>query len=62
VTFEPAADGTLVRLEQAGFERVPEVARSLAGYDAGWREVLGWYAERVDTRRRQSARGEGRGP
>jgi uncharacterized protein YndB with AHSA1/START domain len=52
VTFEPVADGTLVRLEQTGFERVPDAARSLAGYDAGWKEVLGWYAERVNARRR----------
>jgi uncharacterized protein YndB with AHSA1/START domain len=52
VTFEPAGEGTLVRLEQTGFERVPDAAHSLAGYDAGWKEVLGWYAERVNDGRR----------
>jgi uncharacterized protein YndB with AHSA1/START domain len=48
VTFEPVAEGTLVRLEHSGFERVPDTTRSLAGYDAGWKEVLGWYAERLE--------------
>jgi uncharacterized protein YndB with AHSA1/START domain len=50
VTFEPAEEGTLVRVEQTGFERVPEAERYVAGYDAGWKEVLGWFAERVNTR------------
>ena len=50
VTFEPAEEGTLVRVEQTGFERVPEAERYLAGYDAGWKEVLGWFAERVNAR------------
>jgi uncharacterized protein YndB with AHSA1/START domain len=45
VTFEPAAGGTRVRLAHTGFERVPDSARALAGYDAGWNEILGWYAE-----------------
>jgi uncharacterized protein YndB with AHSA1/START domain len=47
VTFDPVDEGTLVRLEQTGFERVPDAAKYLPGYDAGWKEVLGWYAERV---------------
>jgi uncharacterized protein YndB with AHSA1/START domain len=51
VTFEPAGGGTRVRLEQTGFERVPDAERFVPGYDAGWKEVLGWFAERVDTRR-----------
>ena len=46
-TFEPSGYGTLVRLEQSGFERVPDADRFMAGYDAGWKEVLGWFAERV---------------
>ena len=49
VTFEPADGGTRVRLEQTGFERVPDAEEYLPGYDAGWKEVLGWYAERVNT-------------
>jgi uncharacterized protein YndB with AHSA1/START domain len=48
VTFEPAADGTVVRLEHSGFERVPDADRSLAGYDSGWKELLSWYAERQE--------------
>ena len=44
---EPSGDGTLVRLEQSGFERVPDADRFMAGYDAGWKEVLGWFAERM---------------
>lgn len=48
LSFEPAEGGTLVRLEQTGFERVPEADRYLPGYDAGWKEVLGWYAERIE--------------
>lgn len=45
VTFEPADGGTLVRLEQTGFERVPDADQYLTGYDAGWKTVLGWFAE-----------------
>jgi uncharacterized protein YndB with AHSA1/START domain len=52
VTFEPVDGGTLVRLEQTGFEQLPDGAVTLAGYDAGWKEVLGWYAERANTRGR----------
>jgi uncharacterized protein len=47
VSFEAVDDGTLVRLEQTGFERVPDAEKSLAGYDAGWKLVLGWFAEHV---------------
>jgi uncharacterized protein YndB with AHSA1/START domain len=50
VTFEAAAGGTLVRLEQTGFERVPDAARYLEGYDTGWKTVLGWYVEHVEAR------------
>ena len=52
ITFEPHDEGTLVRLEQTGFERVPDADRYLAGYEAGWKEVLGWFGEHVTTRRR----------
>ena len=52
VTFEPVAEGTLVRLEHSGFERVPDAADALAGYDAGWKEVLGWYAAGMGSRPR----------
>ena len=46
ITFEPAAGGdTTVRLEHTGFERVPGAIDFIAGYDAGWKEVLGWFAE-----------------
>jgi uncharacterized protein YndB with AHSA1/START domain len=46
ITFTPAGDGTLVRLEQTGFERVgPEGAELRDGYSGGWKEVLGWFAE-----------------
>ena len=51
VTFEPAADGTLVRIAQTGFERVGAGADEFrAGYQSGWREVLGWFAEQVESR------------
>jgi uncharacterized protein YndB with AHSA1/START domain len=53
VTFEPVATGTRVRLEQTGFERIPDAAGSLDGYDAGWKELLGWYGERVNEGRTQ---------
>ena len=52
VTFEPVAEGTLVRLEHSCFERVPDAADALAGYDAGWKEVLGWYAAGMGSRPR----------
>ncbi len=48
VTFAPAAGGTRVRLEHSGFDRVPEGAAFVGGYDQGWKEVLGWFAERTN--------------
>jgi uncharacterized protein YndB with AHSA1/START domain len=50
VRFEPAGDETVVRVEQTGFEKVPDAERYLRGYDQGWKEVLGWFAERVQAR------------
>ena len=51
ITFEPVADGTRVQLEHTGFERVEGAVDFLAGYDAGWKEILGWFAEHLtDTR------------
>jgi uncharacterized protein YndB with AHSA1/START domain len=51
VTFKPAGDGTLVRIEQTGFEHVGAGADEFrAGYQSGWREVLGWFAEAVAQR------------
>jgi uncharacterized protein YndB with AHSA1/START domain len=50
VTFEPVGDGTRVRLEQTGFERVgPGAEEFRAGYSMGWTEVLGWFAEHANT-------------
>ncbi len=51
ITFEPAGDGTRVRLEHTGFEQVPGALEFVGGYDAGWKEVLGWFAEHSDTER-----------
>lgn len=48
ITFEPAATGTRVRLEHTGFEGVPGAIDFIAGYDAGWKEVLGWFAEHAN--------------
>ena len=48
VRFEPSDRGTRVRLEQSGFERVPGAEEFAGGYDAGWKELLGWYAEYVE--------------
>ena len=46
VTFEAAAGGTRVRLVQSGFEPLGAgAAQARAGYEAGWNEVLGWFAE-----------------
>jgi uncharacterized protein YndB with AHSA1/START domain len=50
ITFEPAESATRVRLEHTGFERMPGGLDFMAGYASGWKEVLGWYAERVHTR------------
>ena len=50
ITCEPVADGARVRLEHTGFERVPGAIDFIAGYDSGWKEVLGWYAEHANTR------------
>lgn len=51
ITFQAVGDRTRVRLEHTAFERVPGADQFIDGYDAGWEEVLGWYAERVNTRR-----------
>ena len=53
VTFEPVGDGTRVRLEQTGFERVPGAEAFVGGYDSGWKELLGWFAERASETRDQ---------
>ena len=51
IAFEPAPDGgTTVRLEHSGFDRVPGAIDSVGRYDAGWKEVLGWFAEHSHTR------------
>jgi len=51
VTFEPIAEGTLVRLEQTGFEQLgPEAAELTAGYAGGWQELLGWFAAEAAAR------------
>lgn len=45
ITFSPAPAGrATVGLEHSGFEHVPGAAEFIAGYDAGWKEVLGWFA------------------
>jgi uncharacterized protein YndB with AHSA1/START domain len=49
ITFAAApGGGATVRLEHSGFERVPAAVEFVAGYDAGWKEVLGWFAEHAD--------------
>lgn len=49
VSFEPTGDRTRVRLVQTGFERVGADATGFrAGYSLGWKEVLGWFAERIE--------------
>jgi len=58
ITFEPAADGTLVRLEHTGFDTVGAGADEFrAGYASGWREVLGWFVERVASSRIKTTKG-----
>jgi uncharacterized protein YndB with AHSA1/START domain len=54
ISFEPAGTGTRVRLEHTGFERVPGASDFVAGYDAGWKEVLGWFVEHAGTSRSSS--------
>ena len=52
-----------MRLEQTGFERVPNAEAFVGGYDAGWKEVLGWFAEQAMSageRAGDGARGDGR--
>jgi uncharacterized protein YndB with AHSA1/START domain len=44
ITFTSANGGTRVRLEHSGFEAVPNAEAFAGGYDAGWKEVLGWFA------------------
>ena len=51
VTFAAEGDGTRVRLEQSGFERVPGAEQFVGGYDTGWKTVLGFFAEHTSERR-----------
>jgi uncharacterized protein YndB with AHSA1/START domain len=49
LTFEPHGDETLVTLRHSGFERLgPDAERLMTGYDMGWKEVVGWFAERIN--------------
>jgi uncharacterized protein YndB with AHSA1/START domain len=50
ITFEPVEEGTRVQLEHNGFERVPGAIDFIEGYDAGWKEILGWFAGHAGTR------------
>ena len=50
VTFEPDGEHTVVTLRHSGFERLgPDAERLMTGYDTGWKEVVGWFAERINT-------------
>jgi uncharacterized protein YndB with AHSA1/START domain len=50
VTFESIGDQTVVTLRHSGFERLgPGTEPLMKGYDTGWKEVLGWFAERAGT-------------
>lgn len=42
--------GTPYWLEHTGFDRVPGGDAYAGGYDAGWKELLGWFAERTTQR------------
>jgi uncharacterized protein YndB with AHSA1/START domain len=49
VTFEPDGERTAVTLRHSGFERLgPDGEQLMAGYDSGWKEVIGWFVERVN--------------
>ena len=49
VAFEPDGERTVVTLTQTGFERVGAAGEEeRGGYSSGWREVLGWFADRVN--------------
>jgi hypothetical protein len=54
VRFEPsgqsAGSGTRVTLEHAGWDRVASDPTAWEGYQEGWDELLGWYAEVVTKR------------
>lgn len=47
VTFEAIDGGTLVRMRQTGWERVPGGVEMAKGYSEGASTLLGWYAEKV---------------
>jgi uncharacterized protein YndB with AHSA1/START domain len=49
VSFEALDGRTRVWLEHSGFERVPDGEQFHGGYDAGWKEVLGWFAESINS-------------
>lgn len=45
VTFTPATSGTRVALRHYGFDSVRSQVGCDVGYQAGWEELLGWYAD-----------------
>ena len=46
IHFEPADGGTLVTVVHSGWERVGHGSDGYdRGYEQGWNELLGWYAE-----------------
>lgn len=53
ICFSAAEGGTRVSLEHTGFEQVPGAMDFIGGYDAGWKEVLGWFAEHANTHDRE---------
>jgi uncharacterized protein YndB with AHSA1/START domain len=52
VRFEPTEGGTRVRLEHSGFDRIAEAEKFVGGYDAGWKQLLGWFAEHLEKENR----------
>lgn len=45
VSFRRSGTGTIVRLEHRGFELVKSDVGCDVGYERGWAELLGWFAE-----------------
>jgi uncharacterized protein YndB with AHSA1/START domain len=48
VTFTATSGGTRVTIAHSGWERLGAAGEGMSqGYSRGWKELLGWYAERA---------------
>jgi uncharacterized protein YndB with AHSA1/START domain len=55
ITFTAEDGGTRVTLRHRGFAQIASDVGCEVGYEAGWRELLGWYRESINEQTRERA-------